>query len=275
MKFKDALKDVLTKEELKVCPTSFDQVGDIAIVDIPEQLEHKQKEIGSTLLNLLKHIKVVLKKHGIHSGKYRLQQYRIIAGERRKTTIHKESGVRLKLHVEKSYYSPRSSNERLRIAGLVKDGESILVMFSGIAPFPLVIARNAKPGKVIGIELNPHAHDFAMQNLKMNKLGKVVSLIHGDVRMVIPELKERFDRIIMPLPKDAELFLEDALKVAQKGTMIHLYQFGQESEIPEMKVRAVKLCEEAGRKVRIEQVVKAGNYAPYVYRLCLDIKVLD
>ena len=275
MRFKEALASVLTKEELAVCPTGFDVIGDIAIIEVPQELEHKQRKIGQVLLDLVKHVKVVVKKHGIHSGVYRLQKYRIIAGERRKSTVHTESGVRLKIHIERTYYSPRSATERLRIAGLVGNGERVLVLFSGIAPFPLVIARNAQPAKVVGVELNPFAHDFAVQNVMLNKLGKVIELVQGDVREVIPALEGKFDRIIMPLPKDAELFLGDALKAAKKGTMIHLYEFGRESEIPELVARAEGTCKSFKRSARVVRVVKAGEYAPYVFRLCLDLEVQD
>jgi tRNA (guanine37-N1)-methyltransferase len=274
MKFREALKTVLTKSELDLCPTSYDVVGDIAIIDVPPELEKKQKEIALTLLSLLKHIKVVVKKVGIHKGKFRLQKYNILAGERRKTTIHKESGVRLKIHIEKTYFSMRSGHERLRIAGIVKKNETVLVMFSGIAPFPLVIAKNAQPKSIVGIELNPHAHEFALENVKLNKCMDRVTLYNGDVRKIIPTLKQTFDRIAMPLPKDAELFLGDALKAARKGTVMHVYQFGREEEIEPMKKKIRQICKENDRRIRFKKVVKAGHYAPYVYRLCFDFSVL-
>ncbi|MBD3318574.1 class I SAM-dependent methyltransferase family protein [Candidatus Woesearchaeota archaeon] len=275
MKFRDALKNVLTKKQLEVCPTSYDVVGDIAIIEIPDELKKKERLIAQTLLDLVKHIKVVVKKHGIHKGKFRLQEYRILAGLRRKTTVHKENGVRLKLHLEKTYFSARSATERMRIASLVKNGENIVVMFSGIAPFPLVIARNAQPAHIVGIEMNPLAHQFALDNVQLNKLEDKITLVNGDVKTVMPTLGQTFDRIIMPLPKDAEDFLDDALKVACKGTIIHLYHFAALNEIEQIKEKIRSICRGLGRTIRFVRVVKAGQYSPYVFRLCFDFYVTN
>jgi len=273
MNLKEGLQTLLKEGESM--PTGFDVVGDIAILEIPQELAYKEKKIGQLLLSIFPNIKVVVKKFGIHGGKFRLQKYRILAGARRKTTIHKESGILLKLHIEKTYFSVRSGTERLRVAALVKEGERVLVMFAGVAPFPLVIARHSKAGRVVGVELNNEAHKFGLENVRINKLEKRVELLGGDVRKILPGMHEKFDRIIMPLPKDAELFLADALKVARKGTMIHIYYFGREDEIPAIGERIVATAKQAGRVMQVSGVVRAGNFAPRVYRLCFDCEVLD
>ncbi|MFC1775132.1 class I SAM-dependent methyltransferase family protein [Nanoarchaeota archaeon] len=274
MKLKEALRKILTKKELEIAPSGFDIVGDICIIEIPDGLTKKEKQIGETLVALHKHINVVVRKVGIHHGKFRLQKYKILAGDRRKTTIHKENGVRIKLHLEKTYFSPRSATERLRIAKLVKNNEKVLVMFSGIAPFPIVIARNSNPSIIIGIELNKEAYEFALENSKLNKVSNL-TLYNNDVRTAIPKIKQKFDRIVMPLPKDAELFLESTLRISKKDTIIHLYRFGREDEIKAIKQKIKSICKDLKTKIRFLRVVKAGQYSPYVYRLCFDIKIMD
>ena len=125
-------------------PSSYDIVGDILIVEIPDELKKKEKQIANKLLKDHKQVKTVVKKKGIHGGKFRVQKYVVLAGDRRKETEYKENGVRIKLNVDKTYFSIRLATERLRIAKQVKDGEIVLVMFSGVAVYPLVIAKNAK-----------------------------------------------------------------------------------------------------------------------------------
>ncbi len=49
MKLKDILKDVLSKEELEFAPRAFDIVGDIAIIEIPDELKKKKKKIADFL----------------------------------------------------------------------------------------------------------------------------------------------------------------------------------------------------------------------------------
>jgi tRNA (guanine37-N1)-methyltransferase len=40
---KNALKDILTKEEIEKLYSSFDVIGDITIIKIPEELEGKKR----------------------------------------------------------------------------------------------------------------------------------------------------------------------------------------------------------------------------------------
>lgn len=179
------LKDRLSAKELKFVPSSFDVVGDILIFsDFPKELVKKEKTIGKIILENYLHIKTILKKTKKYSGKFRTPKLKVIAGENKKKTIHKENNVLLKLDVEKVYFSPRMSSERKRVADLIKPNESILVMFSGAAPYPLVIAKNTKCKEVYGIEINPIAHRYALENIKKNKLENKIKLFLGDVRKI-------------------------------------------------------------------------------------------
>ena len=271
---KEHLKNKLTKKQLDLTPSSFDVIGNIAIMDIPEELKSQQKLIANTLMEIQKNIKTVLKKAGIHKGKYRTQKLTWIAGKKTRAAEYKESGTRMKLNVEKCYFSPRSSTERLRIAKLVKPNEEILVMFSGVAPFPLVIAKNAKPHIIYGIELNPVAHKYAKANIVLNKFRNRIKLFKGDVNKVIPELKLKFDRILMPMPKTAEKFLPIAFKAAKKGSIIHYYDFGRESEFTSIEEKIKNTCKKAKKKCKIIRTVKAGQYAPGTFRICIDFRIL-
>jgi len=268
MKLKQILKNQLTKEELKLIPSSFDIVGDILIfIEFPKELKKKEKQISKTILNHFHNIKVIAKKTDKYSGKYRTLQLEIIGGEKRKETLHKENNCRFKLDIERCYFSTRLSNERKRIYEKIKPNESILVMFSGIGVYPLEIAKNSKPKEVYGIEINPIAHKYAQENIRLNKLNNV-KLLEGDVTKVLPQLKKKFDRIIMPLPKEAHLFLKLAKKYLKPKGTIHLYTFLEEKQIRSAK----KIVEDKIKKFTISKKTKCGAYAPRIYRVCLDIK---
>ncbi|MBW3006027.1 class I SAM-dependent methyltransferase family protein [Candidatus Woesearchaeota archaeon] len=272
---KQALKNMLTKKELENVPSSFDVVGSIAIIDIPPELKKKEKIIAETMIKLFKPVKTVVKKSGIHYGKYRRQKLDVIAGEKTKVAEYKESGVRIKVDLEKAYFSSRLGTERLRIAKRVKPKEKVLVMFSGVAPFPLVIAKNSKPGIIYAVEMNPVAHEYAEHNVVLNKMQDKIKLFKGDVRDVVPKLKKKFDRILMPMPKTSRTFLETAFKAAKKGTIIHFYAFGREEDEFQLIRDAVKEeCKQHKKKCRIIRTVKAGHYAPGVYRVCIDFRLL-
>ena len=272
---KEILEKKLTKKEFAESIFSYDMMGSIATIEIPDELSKKEKIIGESILKIHPHIKTVLKKVGIHKGRYRWQKLKVIAGEKTKIAEYKENDSRLRLDVEKVYFSPRSGTERKRVYQQVKKGEKILVMFSGCAPYPIVIARNAPAKEIYGIELNPLAHKFAVENIKLNKLSNVV-LIKGDVKKEVLKLKKekiKFDRIVMPLPKKAEVFLESAFLVAKKGTIIHFYTFSHSDDFDEMKKKLKKKCKELGKSCRILKLVKCGHYSPRVYRICIDFKV--
>jgi|TARA_B100002003_G_C14044493_1_gene503153 tRNA (guanine37-N1)-methyltransferase len=262
----------LTKKEISLIPHSYDVIGSILIFsNFPKELIKKEKLVGEKLINEIKPVKTVCRKIGKYSGKYRLPKLKIIAGEKTKEILYKENNISLKLNIEKVYFSSRSGNERLRISKLVKKGEEVLVMFSGCAPFPCVIAKNSKAKSVVGIEINPTAHKYALENITLNKLTNV-GLIKGNVRKVLP--KKKFDRILMPLPRSAEDYLDVALKASKKGAVIHFYDFLNEEEFGLAKEKISKACKKAKKKFNVIKLVKCGHFGPNIYRVSLDFKVL-
>ena len=265
------LQQFLSKEEIAQVPSSFDIVGDILIfADFPKL--KNERRIAECFLKHLKQVKVVCKKTKQYSGVFRTPKLKILAGEQRKETTHRENGCAIRLNVETCYFSPRMSNERKRIASLVVPKEKILVMFSGVGPYPLVIAKNAKPNLVYGVEKNPKAHKYAEENLRTNK-AKTILLFRGDVKTIVPKLKTGFDRVVMPHPKDAESFLNITLPRVKKGGTLHYYDFAREAEFKEVAEKVVKACRQRKRKCRILKIVKCGQYSPRVYRVCVDARI--
>ena len=263
----------LTKKELEMIPKSFDVVGDILIFSaFPKELIKKQKLVGQKVIDELSNVKVVVKKSKIYSGKYRTPKLTIIAGEKRKTTTYKEHGCRFNLDVEKCYFSPRLSTERKRVFNQIKKGEKVLVLFSGVGPYPIDISKNTSAKEVFGIEMNPEAHKYAVYNVVLNK-AKNVYLFKGDVNKVLPKIKFKFDRIIMPLPKTADDFLKTALKASKKGTIINFYTFEQEAKIKNVAKMIKQKCKSLKKSCRILRTVKCGQYSPRVFRVCVDFKV--
>lgn len=268
------LKGKLSSAELKLIPRTLEQIGSILILEIPEELELKEKVIAQAFLETKKNVRTVVKKHLAHSGEYRLRKVKIIAGEKTKEAVYQENGIRLKIDLEKAYFSARLANERLRIAKQIKKGEDVLVMFSGAAPYPLVLAKNSPLKSVYGIEINPSAHQLALENVELNKLENRIKLFQGDVRVILPKINKKFDRILMPLPKTGELFLGEALNKARKGTILHLYAFLEEKKIKEEAEKIRKICQNYKHPVKILRTIKCGQFSPYVFRLCFDLKVL-
>ena len=266
---KKSLKSKIPKKLINLVPASFDQIGSIALFnDFPKELKKYEKLIGNQLIKLNKNIKTVAIKSKKFSGKYRLQKVRIIVGKKTKETIHKENGLTFKLNIEKTYFSPRTGSERLRIASKIKPKESVLVMFSGIGPFSVLAAKKAK--EVYAVEINPSAHKYALENIKLNK-AKNLKSYKGDVSTILPKLKKKFNRIIMPLPTDSESYLSLALKYLKTKGIIHFYDFSREEIFPEYSIKKIKKhC----KRFKVLSKVKCGNYSPRTCRVCIDFQPL-
>jgi len=288
MKIIELLKNKLNKKDLDKIPRSFDVVGNILIFNKPFSLGKKKEQIlGETILKNFHNIKTICIKTGKYSGKYRTPKLKIMYGEKTKETLHKENFCNFKLDVEKCYFSTRSGTERLRIVNIInKDkgkNKKVLVMFSGIGAFPIEIKKLTKKGKisdVYGVEINPVAHKYALENLKLNKLSeKDVKLIKKDVRKIrLPKSPNpKFDYILMPLPKEAEKFLDVAFKYSKKGTKIFLYLFLSESDYKKTKEK-VEIKYNRGsivtkHKIKVVSFTKAGQYAKDIYRVCVELKI--
>ena len=264
----------LTKKDIGLIPRSYDVLGDLLIFsDFPDELKKKEELVAERILNEKKNVKVVLKKTKNYSGVFRTPTLKIIGGEKRKETIYKENGVRLKLNPEKVYFSARTGTERKRIYQQVKKGEYILVMFSGAGPLPVVLSKNTEAKEIYGVEINPAGHKYALESLGLNKI-KNVKLFCGDVNEVLPKIHKKFDRILMPLPKSAYDFLPIALKKIGKGGVIHLYDFEEKKNIPNSVNKKISdACKKAGKKYKLLSVVKCGQYGPRKFRTCADFKV--
>ncbi len=277
MNLKQALAKKLTKKELEILRGSFDVIGDIAVIEIAKGLSKKEKLIANELIKLNKNIKTVAKKVGGHEGKYRIQKLKIILGPKKTEAEFRESGLRMQLDVSKCYFSPRLGHERLRIASQIKKGEEVLVMFSGVAPYPLVFARHSPAKMIYGVELNPVAHKYALKNIVLNKLAGKIQLFKGDARKIVPKLVKsgkKFDRIVMPLPKQAEKFLGSGLKAAKKGATVHLYAFYPEKKIEEAKQAIAAACKKAKKRCKLIRIAKVGQQGPRIWRICADFRVL-
>ena len=200
MNLRESLRGVLTEKEMQKLVTSFDIIGDIAIIEIPYGLGKKQKKIGEALMKIHKYVKVVAKKMGPMSGEFRVRPLKVISGEKRTETEYKESNCRMKFDVSEVYFSVRLSHERERIAELVKDGEKILALFAGVGPFPLVIARKKPNVKIIAIELNPKAVKYLKENIKLNKFENRIQAIEGDVNKILSS-RLKTTSVFSALPK--------------------------------------------------------------------------
>ncbi|MDV3102993.1 tRNA (guanine(37)-N1)/4-demethylwyosine(37)-methyltransferase Taw22 [Thermococcus waiotapuensis] len=262
------LAERLTKEELGHL-RRYDVVGDIAVVQIPPELEHRVDDIVWGLLKVHPFLKVIAKK-GFHEGAFRIRDYSIIWGEKRLETVHRENGVEIKVDLSKAFFNPRMKGERYRLAQLVRDGERILMPFAGVLPYALVIARYRKV-KITALELNREAYELGLENIELNRkrLKGEIEFIHGDAFEVLPGLPT-YDRVISPTPRGVDAL---ALTLSKAETWLHYYDFVEESEIGRFRERILKECLKQGKECAV-RVKKVSDFKPHVFKVCADVRIL-
>ena len=259
-------------------PRAYDVFGNIAVVKFPVDFKIKEKKaFADKILRDNKSVKTVLEKIGKFKGRLRKMQTNYLAGEKTKEALYRENGCVFRFNIDTTYFSPRLSNERKEIASLIRKGESVLVMFAGVAPYSIVMAKNSRAKRVVSVEMNREANKYAKLNVELNKLKKNVESIPGDIKRVAKKLKgkgEKFDVIVMPRPRLKDSFLEQAFMLAKKGTRIYYYDFCKEEET-DLVVNNVKSeAKKYKKRIKILRIKKAGEIAPYKIRVRVDFRVL-
>ena len=270
MALKRRLEGVVPPGLVEKVPSSFEIVGSragaVAIVEIPAELEPYKHEIARAIAAMNKHVKAVLRRQGARSGDYRLYNFEVLI-EGPTEVLHKEHGYLIKVDPTKVYFSSRDQTDRLDVASRVGEGERVLYLFAGVAPYAVAMAKLARPRIIVAVELNPWGFKYMVENFKLNKIRNAVA-VHGDVVAVAPLLRKKFDRVLMTLPLGAYRYLPLAFDCLEGGGVVHFYHLGREEDpFRDAEEVAKKLCPDC--QIVDRRVVR--DYAPGVYKVRLDI----
>jgi tRNA (guanine37-N1)-methyltransferase len=273
----DILADKLPPHLLASLPRSIDFVGEIAVVEVPTELEGYKKVLGEAILATHKRTNTVLAKMGAVKGDFRLREFEVLAGEGKTETVHKEHGCTYYLDLAKVYFSPRLANEHNRVASQVKEGETVIDMFAGVGPFSILIAKKHVNVKVYAIDMNPDAITYLKRNIEVNKVQGKVTPILGDAKEIIKKrLKGKADRAIMNLPEKAIEYVDAACEaIKPKGGTIHYYEFSDSpNPIETAKSRFIKAIEKAGRNVKeVLSTRIVRETAPSTWQIAVDAEI--
>jgi len=255
-----------------------DIIGNIALLKFPKKTLWITKKLKAKLF-LKNHpqISTVLEKTEKFSGVLRTLKTKYLSGIKTKKVTYKENNLTFKFNIEEIYFSSRLSNERkitsneiYKISKKISNPK-ILVMFSGISPYPIVIAKKFKNEKkkitIYSNELNSEANKYSKENIKLNKLENYITLIPGNAKSLPKKTKNKFDIILMTRPNLKETFLDTSLKLSKKNTTILYHGFGtKESVLKEIK-------DKVKNKIGKIKIRKAGDIGPYVFRWQASFKV--
>jgi tRNA (guanine37-N1)-methyltransferase len=278
---KALLADKLEPLELRVLYKSYDIVGDIAIIRVPEPFKERSKIIAEAVMQTHNNIKAVWRQASAVSGDFRLRKLKWVAGENRTETLCREYGCLFKVDLEKCYFSPRLSYERMRIARKVQPGEVILNMFAGVGCYSIVTAKHSEAEKIFSIEINPVAIQYMRENIILNKIEEKVVPVQGDAKKVIEErLQNVADRVLMPLPEKSYEYLDYALLTLKPtGGWIHYYDSEHakkgEGPIEKIELKVSKKLRMLGVDFQVAFGRIVRTTGPNWYQVVLDLQVKE
>ena len=272
---KKLLKGVLAEEDLEKVYSSFDMIGDIAIIKIPDSLLTKKNVIGEVILESIKNLKTVFLQRSSVSGEYRLRGLEVIAGNEKYVTYYREYGCKFLVNVATTYFSPRLSTERLRISNLVSPGEIVVNMFAGVGTFSVIMAKKHQI-KVYNIDSNLDAYILSIMNSRINRLTDRIFSIHGDSQYVLSSnsFKNRIDRVLLPLPERAHEFVDVSINCLRPtGGRLHFFSHIKSDTkagvVPTSEAHIHNLFSKYDFEIEHTQIVR--DVAPRLYQTVTDL----
>ena len=239
----------------------YKKIGNVLILDNNYQGNDFEE------LSQRHNVKTIMKIDHIQGTK-REPVYQILYGSKTET-INKENGCLFKLDLSKVMWSKGNNNERLRIAKLVEDDETVIDMFAGIGYFTIPIGVHSNAREVIAIEINPNSYHFLCENIELNKLDNITPIL-GDCKVETPKFKA--DRIIMGYVKTTHHYLKVAIDSLNEGGIIHYHE-----TVPEklMETRPIDriISQANGRDVELLKINKIKKYAPGVEHVVVDARI--
>jgi tRNA wybutosine-synthesizing protein 2 len=270
---KKSLSLIITSDLVDLVPDKWEKIGDILVLKINPKLETYKNIISEKYASILG-CKAVLQDMGGISGSYRVPNVKLIFGSKNTITTHNENGIRFKLDPTKIMFSSGNVDERIRMAEISNENETVIDFFAGIGYFSIPMAFHSKSKIIYACEINPVAYGFLCENIVLNNVTENVQPLEGDNRIVAPF--NVADRVIMGNFGKTHIYLPTAFKCLKKsGGFIHYHDLLPDRSIPN---QPLKIIEKEGKKeylkTRLINLKKIKSYAPGITHFVLDIKVV-
>ncbi|MCQ8903814.1 MAG: class I SAM-dependent methyltransferase family protein [Methanothrix sp.] len=265
----DLLDGSIPEPLKKLLPRGWFILGDTIILRINPALSEHRRVIGAALLRLYPRCRCVLEDKGVR-GQFREPCREVIAGTPGET-IHRENGVIFKLDPMRIMFSQGNVKERMRMASLGKD-EIVVDMFAGIGYFSLPMAVHSRPSRITAIEINPIAHKYLVENIRLNRVEDIVEPVLGDCAVLTPEGEA--DRVIMGMVGITERYLRRGIEALRPGGILHYHQNVPAWQYPDALIRPpVHAAALLGRSAEPLGCHKIKKYAPGIIHGVTDIRI--
>lgn len=269
---KDSLLKEIPLELVSKLPNKWEKIGDVVTIVLPSDLDEYKRIVGKKYAEVL-NCKTVLRDIGGIRGEFRKPDVEIIYGSKNTITIHKENGVRYKLDPQRIMFSSGNMDERIRMATISSENETVVDLFAGIGYFTLPIAVYSRSKKIFACEKNKVAFDFLCQNIVLNNVTDIVETRKGDNRKVAPT--NIADRVIMGYINETDKFLPTAIDCLNNNTgIIHYHNTFADEIVPKKPMKIIeKDAIKKGCKAELLKYIHVKSYAPGISHYVFDIKI--
>lgn len=203
-------------------PRSFDVIGDVVLIRLPDGLRPYRSAIGAALLRFVPGARIVGIDLGVH-GEARLRGLERIAGAGRWATEHRENGLLLEVDLERAYFSPRLAREHALVAEQVRSQERVIDFACGVGPFSAHIVRDGRAREVVAVDSNPAAIALAERNLARASSTSRGRALCAEIETFAPSAGS-CERAILNLPHGGVKYLTSVGATVARGGSLHFYE---------------------------------------------------
>ncbi len=212
-------------------PSSFDIVGDIVLIRLPDPLVPHGKAIGEALLSFVPGCRKVALDRGVE-GVARVRSLETLAGSGGSSTVHRENGLSFRVDLEGAYFSPRLAREHQRVAELVGPQENLLDLFCGVGPFALTALRLHPEARAVAVDLNPAAIALLRENASHLGVSSRLEIVEEDAEVFLRE-NRTFSRVVMNLPREGYKYATSVAQHVMPAGTLHHYEVVRRADLPQ------------------------------------------
>ena len=249
-------------------PSGFQIVGHVALLQLHEGLSEFAQIIAEATMEFDHRIRSVAVKTNPTKGIMRKPGYKLVAGDSNTVTEHVEGGVLFRLDPLRLTFSAGNVAERMRLSNIIERDEMILDMFACVGQFSLHIAKKTG-SRVVAIEINPEAHRFLVENIKLNGVEDRMQALLGDCRKMHPV--NEANRVILGYLHNTIEYLPYALKsLREDGGYVYLHAALPKRDTPNIGNTINTIAMEQGFDTEVT-VREVKHYSPGIEHYVFDI----